>query len=142
MTNGRLILHRLTLRIYYEDTDALGIVYHANYLRFMERSRTEWVRQTGFDQRAAFEATPPATFVVRRMAIEYYKPAFMDDVLTIETSLIEARGASLQLDQRIKRGDELLVEAKVLVASLSGGRPTRLPHQILAALPAQAATRE
>jgi acyl-CoA thioester hydrolase len=139
MTNERQILHRLTLRIYYEDTDFSGAVYHANYLRFMERARTEWVRQTGFDQKAAFEATPPTTFVVRRMAIEYHKPAFMDDVLTVETSLIEARGASLHLDQYVKRGDELLVEAKVLVASLSDGRPTRLPRQILAALPARAA---
>jgi acyl-CoA thioester hydrolase len=137
MTNAHPILHRLTLRIYYEDTDFSGATYHASYLRFMERARTEWVRETGFDQRAAYEASPSVTFVVRRIAIEYHKPAFMDDLITVETALIEARGASLNLLQGIRRGEELLVEAKVLVASLGGGRPTRLPPKILAALPAK-----
>jgi acyl-CoA thioester hydrolase len=128
-------LHSLTLRIYYEDTDFSGAVYHANYLRFLERARTEWVRGTGFDQRAAFAATPPLSFVVRRLSIDYLKPAFMDDVITVETRLIEARGASLLLSQDVLRGVERLVEAKVLVASLAGGRPTRLPREIVEALP-------
>jgi acyl-CoA thioester hydrolase len=109
MTNEIPILHRLTLRIYYEDTDFSGAVYHASYLRFMERARTEWVRETGFDQRAAFQALPSTTFVVRRLSIEYCKPAFMDDLITVETALTEARGASLDLAQCVKRGDELLV---------------------------------
>jgi acyl-CoA thioester hydrolase len=128
-------LHKLSLRVYYEDTDFSGAVYHANYLRFLERARTEWVRGTGFDQRAAFQATPPVSFIVKRLSIEYLRPAHMDDVITVETSLIEARGASLALAQRAWRGEDLLVEARVTVASLSGGRPVRLPRPILEALP-------
>jgi acyl-CoA thioester hydrolase len=129
------VLHSLTLRIYYEDTDFSGAVYHANYLRFLERARSEWVRQSGFDQKAAFHATPSITLVVRRMSIEYLKPAFMDDLVTIETRLIAARGASLHLSQCALRQSELLVDAKVHVASLAGGRPTRLPRRIIEALP-------
>jgi acyl-CoA thioester hydrolase len=130
-------LHSLSLRIYYEDTDFSGAVYHANYLRFLERARTEWVRGTGFDQRAAFESTPSTSFVVKRLSIDYQRPAFMDDVITVETRLIEARGASLLLAQRILRRVERLVEAQVLVASLAGGRPVRLPQLIREALPIQ-----
>src|SRR5580704_15419348 len=104
----------------------------------MERARTEWVRSTGFDQRAAFAATPSLAFVVRRVSIEYLKPACMDDMLAVETRLVAVRGASLDLAQRVLRDTERLVEAKVLVASLAGGRPTRLPPQILAALPVTA----
>jgi acyl-CoA thioester hydrolase len=129
------ILHGFPLRIYYEDTDFSGNVYHASYLRFMERARTEWVRQTGFDQRSAFMATPSIVFVVRRMVIDYLKPAHMDDEVMVETALVEARGASLRLAQRIRRGEELLVDAEVLIASLSDGRPARLPSEILRALP-------
>jgi acyl-CoA thioester hydrolase len=136
--NAHPTLHSFSLRVYYEDTDFSGAVYHANYLRFMERARTEWVRSTGFDQRAAFAATPSLAFVVRRVSIEYLKPAFMDDMLTVETRLVAVRGASLDLAQRVLRDTERLVEAKVLVASLAGGRPTRLPPQILAALPVTA----
>ena len=128
------VLHRLTLRVYYEDTDFSGAVYHASYLRFMERGRTEWVRSTGLDQRAAFAAEPSLAFVVRRLSIDYLKPAFMDDIVTVETRLIEARGASLDLEQCVLRGEQLLVTAKVLVASLANGRPTRLPEKIVAAL--------
>jgi acyl-CoA thioester hydrolase len=135
MPHQRPVLHSFSLRVYYEDTDFSGAVYHASYLRFMERARTEWVRSTGFDQRAAFAAAPSLAFVVRRVAIEYLKPAFMDDRLTVETRLLVARGASLDLVQCVKRDAERLVEAKVLVASLAGGRPTRLPPQIVAALP-------
>src|SRR5580693_4395169 len=109
--HSRQTLHSLTLRVYYEDTDFSGAVYHANYLRFLERARTEWVRGTGFDQRAAFEATPSTNFVVKRLSIEYLRPAFMDDVITVETRLIEARGASLLLAQRVLRGEDRLVEA-------------------------------
>ncbi|MFI5014776.1 MAG: tol-pal system-associated acyl-CoA thioesterase [Hyphomicrobiales bacterium] len=135
MPDQRPTLHRLSLRIYYEDTDFSGAVYHANYLRFLERARTEWVRGTGFDQRAAFDGTPPTNFIVKRLSIEYLRPARMDDVITVETRLIEARGASLVLAQNVLRGEERLVEARVTVASLSGGRPARLPRLIREALP-------
>src|SRR6516225_3980419 len=88
-------LHTYELRIYYEDTDFSGAVYHASYLRFFERGRTEWLRGTGFDQRAAFEAKPPVTFVVTRLSIGYSRPAYMDDVIMIETRFVEARGATI-----------------------------------------------
>jgi acyl-CoA thioester hydrolase len=128
------VLHSYKLRIYYEDTDFSGAVYHASYLRFFERGRTEWLRGTGFDQRAAFEAKPPLTFVVTRLAIAYLRPAHMDDVLTIETQLLEARGASLVLAQRALRSEEIVAKSEVTVAALSGGRPVRLPRGILQAL--------
>ena len=134
MADRQGVLHRYELRIYYEDTDFSGAVYHASYLRFFERGRTEWLRGTGFDQRAAFEAKPPLTFVVTRLAIAYLRPAHMDDVITIETHLAEARGASLVLAQRALRGADVLAEAEVTVASLSGRRPVRLPQAIAQAL--------
>ena len=133
--------HSLSLRIYYEDTDFSGAVYHASYLRFFERARTEWLRDMGFDQRTAFEARPPVTFVVTRLSIEYRRPAQMDDVITIDTDLIEARGASLVLAQRASRGEEVIAEAEITVASLSGGRPVRLPRAITQALSAATAAR-
>ncbi|MBV8961980.1 MAG: tol-pal system-associated acyl-CoA thioesterase [Hyphomicrobiales bacterium] len=123
-------LHSLSLRIYYEDTDFSGAVYHASYLRFFERGRTEWLRDLGVDQGTAFEARPPVTFVVTRLSIAYRRPAHMDDVITIRTQLVELRGASLVLAQRASRGAEVVAEAEVTVASLSGGRPVRLPRAI------------
>jgi acyl-CoA thioester hydrolase len=130
-------MHRLSIRIYYEDTDFSGIVYHASYLRFMERARTEWLRDLGVDQRAAFAMKPPIAFVVRRMAIEFAKPARMDDEIVVETELGELRGASLILNQRVLCAGELLVDARVTVAALSRGRPTRMPGQIRQALVAR-----
>ena len=128
-------LHVFPIRIYYEDTDFSGFVYHANYLRYMERARTEWVRGTGFDQSAAFGASPPVSFIVKRLSMEYLRPARMDDLIEIETRLVEARGASLALAQIILRGDETLVTGDVTVVSLAAGRPARLPRLIREALP-------
>jgi acyl-CoA thioester hydrolase len=133
--------HRLEIRVYYEDTDFSGFVYHASYLRFMERARTEWLRGLGIEQRAAFAMTPPVAFLVRRMAIEFTKPARMDDEVVVETELGELRGASLLLVQRVMRGGDLLVTARVTVAALSGGRPMRLPIQIRAALAVAASSK-
>src|ERR1700758_1834687 len=107
--------HVLTVRVYYEDTDFSGIVYHANYLRYMERGRTNYLRLIGADHRALFEATekeaPGFAFVVRSMTLEFLKPARMDDVLDIITEPEEVKGASTMLLQRVMRGGELLVEA-------------------------------
>jgi acyl-CoA thioester hydrolase len=139
MADRPSFLHKYALRIYYEDTDFSGAVYHASYLRFFERGRTDWLRGTGFDQRAAFEANPSLNFVVTRLAIAYLRPALMDDVVTIETHLVEARGASLLLAQRALRGAEILAQAEITVASVSGGRPVRLPGAILRALSVLAA---
>src|SRR5271167_3910808 len=99
--------HVLTVRVYYEDTDFTGIVYHANYLRYMERGRTNYLRLIGADHRALFEATekeaPGFAFVVRSMTIDFLKPARMDDVLEIVTAPQEVKGASVILHQQVTR---------------------------------------
>ena len=130
--------HVMAVRVYYEDTDFSGIVYHANYLRFMERGRTNYLRLIGADHRALFEATereaPGFAFVVRSMNIEFLKPARMDDVLDIITEPEEVKGASTTVRQRVMRGDELLVEAHVRVAFISGGRARPIPKPLRIAM--------
>jgi acyl-CoA thioester hydrolase len=137
MRDGR---HWLAVRVYYEDTDFTGIVYHANYLRFMERGRTNHLRLLGADHRALFEETareaPGFAFVVRSMNIDYLKPARMDDVLDVVTEPEEVKGASITLRQRVMRGDELLVEAHVRVAFISGGRARPIPKPLRIAMQA------
>ena len=132
--------HVLTVRVYYEDTDFTGIVYHANYLRYMERGRTNYLRLIGADHRALFEATekeaPGLAFVVRSMQIEFLKPARMDDVLAVETTPQEVEGASIMLLQRVMRGGETLVEAQVRVACVSGGRARPIPKPLRIAMQA------
>jgi acyl-CoA thioester hydrolase len=121
--------HALPIRVYYEDTDFSGVVYHASYLRFMERGRTELLRDLGIDQQTAFsgEAGSAFGFAVRSMAIDFLRPARMDDLLTIETTPAMLKGASLDLTQRVLRGHEVLVEARVRVACVSQGRAARMP---------------
>jgi acyl-CoA thioester hydrolase len=132
--------HRLVVRVYYEDTDFTGIVYHANYLRYMERGRTNYLRLLGADHRALFEETekeaPGFAFVVRSMSIDFLKPARMDDVLDILTEPEEVKGASITLHQRIKRGEELLIEASVRVAFVSAGRARPIPKPLRIAMKA------
>ena len=132
--------HHMQIRVYYEDTDFSGIVYHANYLRYMERGRTNYLRLIGADHRALFEATekeaPGFAFVVRSMNIEFLKPARMDDVLEIVTRPEEVKGASITLNQRAIRGEELLVEAHVRVAFVSGGRARPIPKPLRIAMQA------
>jgi acyl-CoA thioester hydrolase len=132
--------HVLPVRVYYEDTDFSGVVYHASYLRFMERGRTDYLRLIGVDHRALFEATeeeaPGFHFVVRSMTIEFFKPARMDDILEITTEPAEVRGASLTLHQRVTRDGETLVEAHVRVAFVSGGKAQRIPKPLRIAMQA------
>ncbi len=132
--------HDMAVRVYYEDTDFTGIVYHASYLRFMERGRTNYLRLIGADQRALFEAAereaPGFAFVVRSMAIEFLKPARMDDVLIVTTEPEEVKGASMTLRQRVTRQADVLVEAHVRVAFVSGGRARPIPKPLRAALQA------
>lgn len=132
--------HFLRVRVYYEDTDFTGIVYHANYLRYMERGRTNYLRLIGADHRALFEATekeaPGFAFVVRSMSIEFLKPARMDDILEIVTEPEEVKGASTTVRQRVMRGDDLLVEAHVRVAFISGGRARPIPKPLRIAMKA------
>jgi acyl-CoA thioester hydrolase len=126
--------HRMQVRVYYEDTDFSGAVYHANYLRFMERGRTNYLRLLGADQRALFEEAareaPGFAFVVRSMQLEFLKPARMDDLLAIVTRTDEVKGASITLHQQVVRGDEMLVEARVKVAFVSGGRARPIPKPL------------
>lgn len=130
--------HVMAVRVYYEDTDFSGVVYHASYLRFMERGRTDFLRLLGVDHRALFEEAgqeaPGFAFVVRSMNIEYLKPAHMDDVLTIVTSPVEIAGASLTLKQEVFRGETLLLEAMVKAAFVSGGRARRIPEALRKAM--------
>jgi acyl-CoA thioester hydrolase len=137
MHNGR---HSMSVRVYYEDTDFSGIVYHANYLRFMERGRTNHLRLLGADHRALFDEaqqeTPGFAFVVRSMRIEFLKAARMDDVLEIVTIPQEVKGASITLHQQVLRGDELLVDAQVRVACVSGGRARPIPRALRLAMTA------
>lgn len=123
--------HILTLRIYYEDTDFSGAVYHASYLRFLERARTEILRGIGFDHRLLWEQMQEG-FVVRRLTIDYLKPARMDDVIAVTTSAEDVKAASLVLRQIVTRGDETLVTALAQCAYLKGGRPTRMPERMRA----------
>ena len=120
--------HRLPVRVYYEDTDFSGLVYHASYLRFLERGRTELLRAAGADQSALH--TEGLVFAVRRLTIDYLRPARMDDVLSIETSTRDVRGASLAIEQRILRDDVVLVTASVQVAAIAGDRPVRIPDRL------------
>ena len=125
--------HRLTIRVYYEDTDFSGVVYHASYLRFMERGRTELLRDLGIHQQAIHAGESdhkPFAFVVRGMNIEFLKAAKMDDMLVVETSAKEVKGASAILAQRVLRGDEVLVTADVRVAAIADGKAARLPAEV------------
>jgi acyl-CoA thioester hydrolase len=133
--------HVMPVRVYYEDTDFSGIVYHANYLRFMERGRSNYLRLLGADQRGLFAAAekeaPGFAFVVRSMQIEFLKPARMDDVLDVLTAYAEVKGASITLHQRILRGDELLIDARVRVAFVCDGRARPIPKPLRMAMQGQ-----
>ena len=132
--------HVMPVRVYYEDTDFSGAVYHASYLRFMERGRTNYLRLLGVGHRALFEEAqkeaPGFAFVVRAMQIEFVKPARMDDVLDVVTQPHEVKGASVTLRQRVMRGIDLLVEAQVRVALVAGGRARPIPKALRAAMAA------
>ena len=130
--------HHLQVRVYYEDTDFTGAVYHASYLRFMERGRTNYLRLLGADQRALFEhvenEAPGFAFMVRSMQIEFLKPARMDDVLEVVTETAEVKGASIMLHQIVLRGDDVLIQADVKVAFVSGGRARPIPKPLRVAM--------
>jgi acyl-CoA thioester hydrolase len=128
---------RLPLRIYYEDTDFSGFVYHARYLHFFERGRTETLRAAGIDQRVLFEAEGgPFAFVVRHLSIAFRKPARMDDLVLVETGVTRFGGASIKMRQRLLLDGSVLAEADVEIAFLRAGRPARLPSHLRDALAA------
>lgn len=127
-------VHVFPVRVYYEDTDAAGIVYYANYLRYAERARTEMLRGIGMGSARMMEADGLA-FAVRRCSMEFVKPAKLDDLLDVETRLVEVGGASVIADQRIKRDATDLVRMKLTLACMSlAGRPARLPAPLRARL--------
>ena len=126
--------HRMTLRVYYEDTDLAGIVYYANYLKFIERGRTEYVRNVGVDQTRLKDETG-IVFAVRRVEADYLAPAKFDDVLDVVTTVERVSRVRLVMRQVVERGGEVLFEALVTLVALSEtGAPARLPAEIRQAL--------
>lgn len=127
------MIHTYQLRVHYEDTDMGGIVYHANYLRFIERARSEWVRNLGNDQNAMRDAG--LVWVVRRIEADYLAPSRFEDVLEIETEILELSKARLTMGQRVMRGEVEVFRAKVTVVCMTvEGKPQRLPAEIRALL--------
>jgi acyl-CoA thioester hydrolase len=122
-------------RVYWEDTDAGGVVYHAQYLAFLERARTEWMRAQGHGQ-DRLRQEHDLVFAVRAMRVDFRLPARLDDVLDVRVTLRECRRASLVLVQSIRRGEELLLDAEVRVAALSASRfkPVAIPQPLFDAL--------
>ena len=119
-------MHEFALRVYYEDTDLAGIVYYANYFRFIERARTEWVRGQGIDQ-TRLKEDEGLVFAVRRVEADYLAPARFDDDLVVRTTVEQMSGARIVLHQEVMRDTDLLFSAQVtLVALTSDGQPTRL----------------
>jgi acyl-CoA thioester hydrolase len=126
--------HRFPVRVYWEDTDAAGIVYYANYLRFLERARSDLVRGAGINQSALLD-DEGIVFPVKHCEIDYLQPARLDDEIQVRTRIQKLGGASLDMDQDIHRGKEALVRAKVRLACVGrNGRPRRLPSAVRAAL--------
>jgi acyl-CoA thioester hydrolase len=122
--------HAMPVRVYYEDTDAAGIVYYANYLKFAERGRTEALRDLGFDHREMLRRDGVG-FAVRRCVADYRKPARLDDLLTVRTTVTEVRGARFEMAQTVLRNDTILCDLAVTLVCLDeAGRPVRLPRAL------------
>jgi len=128
------MLHRFDLRVYYEDTDLAGVVYYANYLKFIERGRSEWARERGVDQ-VALKRDFDLVFAVRRVEADFLRPARFDDQLTVLTECAGTSGARIDLHQQVVCGDAVLFTALVtLVCMSSGGRAGRVPAALRAAV--------
>jgi acyl-CoA thioester hydrolase len=119
--------HHFALRVYFEDTDVSGVVYHGNYLKYMERARSDMLRAAGIDQRAAIESGE-GVYVVADLEIKYRASAKLDDDLLVLSEVTEVRAASCTIQQRVMRGTEILSEARVTAAFIAGGRPKRQPR--------------
>lgn len=130
---SEIAAHRYPLRVQWEDTDAAGIVYYANYLRFIERGRSDLLLQHGIDQHGLMQMDGGVAFAVRACNIEYLKPARLHEELTVFTTITELRGASVTAQQDVWRGEEVLARATVKLACIDNkGRPTRVPRAIAA----------
>ena len=127
-------MHEITLRVYYEDTDLAGIVYYANYLKFIERGRSEFLRDVGIDQ-VELKAAAGIVFAVRRVVADYLSPARFDDLLTVRTRITGETGARIAMAQEVLRDGTVRFRAEVVVACLTPtGKPARLPAEIRSAL--------
>jgi acyl-CoA thioester hydrolase len=127
--------HVLPVRVYYEDTDFTGVVYHANYVRYFERGRSDFLRLAGVSHTELLEREDPAAFVVTRLAIDFRQAARIDDALQVRTTYDSARGPRLWISQRILRGETLIAEAQVEAACISlDGRPRKPPRGLVAVL--------
>ncbi|MEE9328709.1 MAG: tol-pal system-associated acyl-CoA thioesterase [Parvularculaceae bacterium] len=126
----------LSIRVYYEDTDFSAVVYHANYLRFFERGRTESLRQiAGLNHADLLKSDDPTAFTARRISVEFIQPARIDDLLEVRTTPTKAKGARLHFHQEIWRDETCLATAEVEIAAVTAmGKPTRLPPAIIKAL--------
>ncbi len=125
--------HRLPVRVYYEDTDLAGVVFYANYLRYYERGRSDALRELGVDQTSLKAAG--VVFVVRRIEVDYLAPARFEDLLEVVTRVETLKGASAEMIQEIRRGDQVLNRARVFVACMTlEGRPVRLPREARSAM--------
>ncbi len=120
-------------RVYYEDTDAGGVVYYANYLKFAERARTEYIRALGMCQQQALEAEDKCGFMVRSLTVDYKAPAVLDDLLTVTCEMVEAKGAGAEMKQEILCGEKLLAQISIKLAyvSLLRKRPVRIPEELM-----------
>jgi len=127
--------HILPIRVYYEDTDLSGLVYHANYLRYMERGRSEYFRSAGITRLAQLDDPEPTAWTLRKVSLEYFRPARIDDLIEVHTRCVALSGARMTADQSIRLGGELLtrgmVEACIITLS---GRPRRIPADVRARL--------
>jgi acyl-CoA thioester hydrolase len=124
-------VHILPIRIYYEDTDLSGVVYHANYLRYMERGRTEFFRLSGVTKMAMLDDAEPTAWTLRSASLEFFRPARLDDQLEVRTTCPLLTGARMQADQKIYSGDTLLVHGRVEACIMTlGGKPRRIPQAV------------
>ncbi|MEM9577756.1 MAG: tol-pal system-associated acyl-CoA thioesterase [Pseudomonadota bacterium] len=127
--------HVFPIRVYYEDTDMAGIVYYANYLRYIERARSDWVREIGIDQLEM--KSHGVVFAVRRVEADYIAPALFDDRLEVRTEMTDLTSVRMMMAQRIFRKDTLIFAAQVTIVCIgAGGKPARLPAKLRSALPA------
>ena len=127
--------HVLPIRVYYEDTDLSGLVYHANYLRYMERGRSEYFRSAGITRLAQLDDPEPTAWTLRKVSLEYFRPARIDDLIEVHTRCVALSGARMTADQSIRLGGELLTQGMVEACIITlSGRLRRIPADVRARL--------
>ena len=127
--------HILPIRVYYEDTDLSGLVYHANYLRYMERGRSEYFRSAGITRLARLDDPEPTAWTLRKVSLEYFRPARIDDLIEVHTRCVALSGARMTADQAIRKDGELLTQGQVEACIITlSGRPRRIPAEVRARL--------